>query len=56
MALRWPMWQPLRRRTLTLVKTTALPALDGVGSDEAWKQAPEAVVTPHAVLTWLAAK
>lgn len=30
--------------TLTLVKTTALPTLDGVGSDEAWKQAPEAVV------------
>jgi hypothetical protein len=29
---------------LTLVKTTVLPQLDGLGDDEAWKQAPEVVV------------
>jgi Ethylbenzene dehydrogenase/Prokaryotic cytochrome b561 len=29
---------------LTIVKTTVLPQLDGLGDDEAWKQAPEAVV------------
>jgi Ethylbenzene dehydrogenase/Prokaryotic cytochrome b561 len=32
------------QRELTFVKTTAAPLLDGDGSDEAWKLAPEVVV------------